>query len=674
MTFLSPAILLALPLVTLPVIIHLVNQRRFQSVEWAAMRFLLAAKALSRGYSRLRQWLILFLRMLAVAAAVMAVARPLSRGWLSAVGGERSAAVVLVDRSPSMSEAPRAGGESKLAAARTLVASALETLGTGRVVLVDSVSCTALELGSPRDLLEVAEATPAAAPADMPRMLQAACAQIEADTAAAGSIWILSDQRAADWKPASGAWSAIRTRLADNRRPVRVNLLADTAPAPDDIAVRVTRASWEATGTGQELFLDIALRRQGDTGPVRVPVAIELGGVRSTVEVEVTGTTGSVSRHAIAVDPAALGGNGAGDRAVGFGRVSIPADANPADNEFHFTFGVSPVRRTLVVAEDAEARRVLELAAGLAPDRLLRAAVTGLEPDQASAAALDDVALVVWQAPLPEGAAADRLTAFVADGGQVIFLPPSVPTNATFAGLGWGGWSDHSPPLVPAGWRADEGLLAATDSGTNLPVGEVEVRRVCRLTGEATPLATLADDVPLLVRAATDRGGAWFLATTPAPRDSDLAAGGVVLYALLQRAIDAGLVRLSAARQDDAAPLPERSRNDRDDATRQVAGSAAPSSETGAHAGVFETRGRLLAVNRPAAEDDASIVADAEIERLFAGVPFARIEQRSGAGGNLVEEVWRTFLVALLLALAAEGLLSLPPRPRLATVAGEATP
>ena len=81
MTFLQPWILLALPMIALPVIIHLVNQRRFQSVDWAAMRFLLAAKALARGYSRLRQWLILLVRALAVAAAVLAISRPRSRGW-----------------------------------------------------------------------------------------------------------------------------------------------------------------------------------------------------------------------------------------------------------------------------------------------------------------------------------------------------------------------------------------------------------------------------------------------------------------------------------------------------------------------------------------------------------------------------------------------------------------
>ena len=61
MSFLQPWLLAALPLVALPIIIHLINQRRFQTIDWAAMMFLLAANRMSRGYARLRQWLILLL-------------------------------------------------------------------------------------------------------------------------------------------------------------------------------------------------------------------------------------------------------------------------------------------------------------------------------------------------------------------------------------------------------------------------------------------------------------------------------------------------------------------------------------------------------------------------------------------------------------------------------------
>jgi hypothetical protein len=686
MTFLQPWLLLSLPLVALPVIIHLINQQRFQSVQWAAMMFLLSAKALSRGYTRLRQWLIMLLRMAAVAAAILAISRPLSQGWLAVVGGDRtSAAIVLLDRSPSMSQASTAGGESKLTTATRQVAAALETLGASRVVLVDSVSGTPQELASPRAIREVPQAAPAAAAADLPLMLQAACDQIGASKSAASTIWICSDQRANDWKVSDGAWSAIREAVAKVPQSVRLTLLGYAEPAADNLAVRVTRAALEPRGKAWELLLDIAIRRQADGGPARVPVQIELGPARSTVEVELTGTESVLARHAIPIDAAALtqtatmAGGAEGDResaqANGWGRVSIPTDSNPADNDFYVAFGTPPIRRTLVVTEDSQAgpqtKRTLELIAGIPPDKLLRAATEAVAAEAVADMPLDDVALILWQAALPEAAAADAVNRFVARGGQVIFLPPESPTTTAFNGIAWQTWTEHSPPLRPSSWRADEGLLAATLTGAALPVGELELRRTCGITGEGTSLAVLPDGRPLLVRAAGDRGGVSFLATTPAVRDSDLAANGVVLYAVVQRAIDAGLETVGNARQIDAGSMVlggadaggERSSQQRgQEDWRQIAGPPSASTEAGFHAGVYASRGRLLAVNRPAAEDAAEVVDDRQIETLFQGLSFSRFEQKAGGLGAIVEEVWRLFLVALLVALVVEGLLCLPRR------------
>src|SRR5882757_8600181 len=115
MSFLQPWLLAALPLVALPVIIHLINQRRFQTIQWGAMMFLLAAQRMARGYSRLRQWLIMLFRMLAIAGLVFAVSRPLASGWLGlAAGGKADTTIVLVDRSPSMQQAGLGAGSSKL--------------------------------------------------------------------------------------------------------------------------------------------------------------------------------------------------------------------------------------------------------------------------------------------------------------------------------------------------------------------------------------------------------------------------------------------------------------------------------------------------------------------------------------------------------------------------------
>src|SRR3954468_4523382 len=103
MSFLQPFLLIALPVIALPIVIHLINQRRYQTVRWAAMMFLLAANRMSRGYARLRQMLILLFRILAVAGLIFAASRPLASGGFGrAAGGRGDTTIVLLDRSPSM--------------------------------------------------------------------------------------------------------------------------------------------------------------------------------------------------------------------------------------------------------------------------------------------------------------------------------------------------------------------------------------------------------------------------------------------------------------------------------------------------------------------------------------------------------------------------------------------
>ena len=68
-----------LPLAGLPVLIHLINLMRHRRVSWAAMEFLLASQKRNRNSILFKQWLLLLLRMSAIAAVVLMVAQPLVR-------------------------------------------------------------------------------------------------------------------------------------------------------------------------------------------------------------------------------------------------------------------------------------------------------------------------------------------------------------------------------------------------------------------------------------------------------------------------------------------------------------------------------------------------------------------------------------------------------------------
>ena len=103
MQFVNPLYLFGLLAIAIPVIIHLFNFRRFRKVYFTNVRFLQELKQQTRKQSQLRHLLILAMRILAIAALVMAFAQPYipfseSKSKLAS----RNAVSIFVDNSFSM--------------------------------------------------------------------------------------------------------------------------------------------------------------------------------------------------------------------------------------------------------------------------------------------------------------------------------------------------------------------------------------------------------------------------------------------------------------------------------------------------------------------------------------------------------------------------------------------
>ena len=76
MTFAHNWLLICLAVVAIPVIIHLLNRRKAQLVDWGAMRFLLASLASRNRRILLEEMILLAVRCLLLALLVLAIARP----------------------------------------------------------------------------------------------------------------------------------------------------------------------------------------------------------------------------------------------------------------------------------------------------------------------------------------------------------------------------------------------------------------------------------------------------------------------------------------------------------------------------------------------------------------------------------------------------------------------
>ena len=660
MTFLAPALLAALPLAALPVIIHLIHLYRRRQVRWAAMMFLRAAQRMNKGLSRLRQVLILLLRVLAVAAMIFVVTRPLAGGWLGLTGGAPDTVLILLDRSASMEQMNPATGISKRAAGlRNLGKAIADAVGSrSRLVLIDSALGKPLPLGQAEALGDLPQTEGTNTAADIPGLLQGALDYITANKTGRTDVWLLSDLQAGDWDAAGGRWQALRSAFAAVRG-VRFHLLCYPQAAPNDLAVTVDRVDRRETSEKADLLLDLRVVRRGtDKAPATdVPLRFVVNGAATTAKVTLKENQAVLQGYTIPIDKALK---------RGWGRVELPADACPADNVSYFVFDEPPVLRSVIVSDDEAESGPLRaaLAAPADPEHKDEAGV--LPVRRAAEIPWADTALVVWQAPIPKAddPLARQLREHVAAGRTVLFLPPESPEGTAIFGAHWDRWEGGGKLQPVEWWRNDTGLLANTRDGAALPVGTLEISRRCGITGEGTPLARVAGRQTLLLRATPERGGsggAYFLGTLPGPGSSSLARDGVVMFALLHRALAeaAGTLGKAQSRLASVAALGTDPSvwHSVDAAERPALAGNLP-----LRAGVVAAGDRLVALNRPPSEDSEQVLSTATVNELFAGLDFRVLTDTLEDTGSITNEIWRTFLVILAVCLVGEALLTLPPR------------
>ncbi len=656
MNFLQPLALIALPLVALPILIHLINQHRHRTIPWAAMMFLMTAKRMSKGMARLRHFLILLMRVLAIAALIFVVSRPLSGGWLGSIGlGKPDATLILLDRSPSMEMQDLQVGQSKRSMALQKLAELLEQGDYGtHLVLIDSATGQLQEVDSPTALLNLPMTGSTATSADIPAMLETALEYLKANESGRADLWFCSDLNENDWDVDSGRWNAIREEFTQ-LEGIHHFLLAYTDSPSGNLSVRVENVQRWTRGNDAELILDVVVRATDNSGGTRqgVPIEFEVNNVRSVVEVDVDRQGASLRGHRIPIDA---------KLSSGWGSVGLPGDANPLDNRFFFVFSESPVRKAVVVSDDAKIGEAFRRALAIPPDPRLQHQTTVISVDRIAEIDWENTSLLIWQAALPQGSVASQIEQFVDAARVVMFFPPSQSASEELFASRWGNWQTSEGQQVSkiSWWRGDADLLAHVESGDALPLNQLLTYRYRAFESTGTPLARFEDEASLLTRVATDRGAVYFCSTLPTAQFSSLEREGVVFYVMLQRALTEGSRSLAVASQRNAGPGVLTDRNQWEPVA--PTDDAPPLSQSGLHAGVYRDGEYWAAVNRSQVEDMAQTVPVATVDALFDGMSYRRIDADVGDTSALASELWRIFLIAMAVALVAEAVLSLPSR------------
>lgn len=150
-------------------------------------------------------------------------------------------------------------------------------------------------------------------------------------------------------------------------------------------------------------------------------------------------------------------------------------------------------------------------------------------------------------------------------------------------------------------------------------------------------------------------GADSFCASLPNAEWSDL-NDGAVLVPMLQRLLQDGgrrFARASFLECGDAVTL---------GGERWTPVDTTAPKEIRLRAGVYRGGGRLVAVNRPAREDDREILEAAKAKALFGALPVQLFEEQRSGEGRAQSELWRLFLFGVAVFLIVEAVLILPGR------------
>ncbi len=386
LVFTFPLLLWFLPLVACVVLIHVINMFRHRRVEWAAMEFLLVGYRRSRTRILLKQFLLLVLRMLAIALIIFMLAEPKLTGlfaaWSNAIFGEKPTHhIILLDDSYSMNDRNLAlDGESLFQESLTVIKkiaqaaaqnpqnrltvvrlSRVNSMRNGTVRQDAAPDLAALTLDSEGqkildDWLENAAPSDAA---DAPQTLFDVGLEIVKQVAVVQKpvVYFLSDFRSKDWTHAESILEKIQTiqNAAGQVRMIRAghesavhssaNLCIDKLEIVDGIHA-----------VGIDLFVDLTVTNFGDENLENVPFLVrvddQLYASLVIPSLKAGETLAPPIRFPVRVDSA---GNRSAANSAAWHRleVSLPPDAIPNDNVRRLALNLSEAVNVLLIVPEA---------------------------------------------------------------------------------------------------------------------------------------------------------------------------------------------------------------------------------------------------------------------------------------------------------------------------------
>ncbi len=608
--FLSPLFLVGVAAAAIPIAIHLFYRRTEPVIDFAAMRYLRRAPVEHSQRRRLRELVLLALRVAALVLLALAFARPYLSDSVAAQSGD--ATLVMIDTSASLSAPGRF--DQALARARRALQEAPATHAVGLATFAQAADVIApVSQDRAGALAALAQVKPGAGATRYRAALQGAANALEGRS---GRIVVVTDLQQTGWDTASDAGipQSIGVELEDIGAPdTNVGVTSLRVEGADAVAVVQNFSARPAT---DQVIFAVDARRIG-----AVPVTLAAG---ATVEARVPlegvasgGLSASITdRNGYAADNARYAVLDAAD-AVSV--LAVTPTGHPSEALY--------LERALTVAEGTRGFRFRLIGGG---------GFTAIDPKALEQVGV--IAVLSTRAVAQRGR--ERLAEFVRGGGGLLVAAgPDVDP----AILG-----DALAGLVETSWatRPAEALTFAPDdsrhpvfrvfggAGTLANVGFSRAVRISAPSG-ASVIARYSDGSPALVEERTVGGRV-------------LVFGSDLNYRWNDFPLQPGFVPfIHETVRYLASPRTSR--------TEFLVGDL----QAATIPGVVELQGRRVAVNPDPRESDPARLApetfQAGISRLNAAA--ARTEQAAAEQHEDGQFLWWYGLLLMVVSLAAEGVI-----------------
>lgn len=410
MTFLNPLFLIAMTAAAIPLLIHLFNFRKPTRIDFSSLAFLQELQKSTMQRVRIKQWLLLALRTLAIGALVLAFSRPTITGTLAGFGSQgKASSVIVFDNSKSMSL--RDGGGAYLEQARNIGTGLIDLMESGdEVFLLPTITSvtTAMPMQSRISARQaVMNISLQGGEMILNEVVRRAAKLLETSANPNRDIYVLSDLQQSTF---------LDSVEVDFPEDIRVYLLPIGEQVHDNIAISDVRVLSRILSVGEVVRLVVRVQNYGDRAVANLVVSLFLEDER-VAQATVNLGPGEIASVPVAVTP----------RVTGWlhGQVRIQDSDFEADDQRSFTLFIPDRRKLLLVEGSTADSRFLHLAlSGEMTTQRVQFDVTRVDETSLATVSIGQFDTIILNG-ISDMSSGERssLSRYVKDGGGILLFP-----------------------------------------------------------------------------------------------------------------------------------------------------------------------------------------------------------------------------------------------------------